>query len=290
MKKKILALTAVVALALCAVSLMGCGGSKTETPKTEPAKEAPAQKGAAKPEGEKTQASAEGGMKLVKPGTLICASNFQFPPFEYMDNGKPAGFSVEFMDLLAKKAGLTSEWAEPLKFDTLLPLVKQGGKIDVACASITINDQRKKEIDFTDPYLDSNQGVAVLKDGPFKTAKDLNADGKKIGVQSGTTGEAWAKENVPAAQLVVFDDTVSAFNALQAGKVDAVISDLPVEKWMAKTSFTNVKVIEEVPTGEQYGVVVSKDNPELTKALNKALAEIKADGSYQKLLDKYFGE
>lgn len=275
--KKAAALVSIVAVMMCALVLGGCGSNTEQKAQTNEAPTA------------QTKAEGSGGLKLVKDGTLITASNYQFPPFEYLDNNVPAGFSIEFMDLLAKQAGLKCEWADPIKFDALLPLVEQGGKIDVACASITITPEREKQVNFTDPYLDSNQGVAVNKDSGITDVQALNKAGVKIGIQSGSTGEAWAKENLPNAEFVAYDDVVAAFNALQAKKADAVISDLPVQQWMVKNSFPTVDIIKEIPTGEQYGIAVSKDNPELLSKLNKALAEIKTNGSYDKLIEKYFG-
>lgn len=266
-KKQVICTVVCVLAVLCA--LVGCGQSESKTEQ---------------PNAAQTTPSAE--MKLVTPGKLTLASDFAFPPFEYMDNNTKAGFSVELAEALGKEMGLEVVWIEPLKFDTLIPLVAQGGKIDAAFASFTITDERLQEVDFTDPYLDSNQALCVM-DGSLDKAA-LNAGDKKIAVQSGTSGEAWARENLTHAQVVAFDDTTGAFGALTAGQVDAVVNDLPVTQWLVKQSYPQVIIKEEIPTGEQYGIPVSKQNPQLTAQLNSALKKLKENGEYQKIYDKYF--
>ncbi|NTU90197.1 MAG: amino acid ABC transporter substrate-binding protein, partial [Actinobacteria bacterium] len=153
-------------------------------------------------------------------------------------------------------------------------------------SSFTINEERLKEIDFTDAYFDSNQAVVTLKSSSYKTADDLA--GMKVGAQSGTTGEAWALENIPDCELVPFDAITESMQALMAGKVEAVVFDLPAAVEMVNGSFTDAQILIEVPTGEQYGIVVSKDNPNLTIAINEALAELRADGTYDTIYNKYF--
>ena len=174
-----------------------------------------------------------------------------------------------------------------MKFDTIAPLVAAGGKADIGASSITITEARKKEIDFTDPYLDSNQSIVVMKDSGYKTASDL--EGKKVGAQSGTTGYDWAVENIDGAEVVPFDEMTAVFAALQAGKIDGIAVDLPVAQYYVKDAYTDAEVVQEIPTGEQYGIVVSQDNPELTKALNEALKAIKENGNYDAVYQKWFG-
>ncbi len=113
---------------------------------------------------------------------------------------------------------------------------------------------------------------------------------KKVGVQSGTTGEAWAKENLKGATIVPFKTATEAFSALQAGNVDAVVNDLPVSKYLVKDTSRGLKIVQEIPTGEQYGFAVSKDNPKLTAGLNYGLAKVKASGKYDEIYKKWFGE
>lgn len=228
--------------------------------------------------------------KLVKEGELTVASDLATPPFEYVDDsGNDQGFTYELLGKIAHELGLTLNYLPAQKFDGIIPMVKQGVKTDVGACNITINDERKKEVDFTDSYMDSNQGVAVAKGSGYETADSLNASGIKIAVQSGTTSEEWAVENLPQATTVNFDDWTAAFTAVMSGQCQAVVCDLPVEQWMVSNSFTGMQVIKEVVTGEQFGIAVSKDNPKLTKAINKALAKIKKSGEYDELYEKWFG-
>lgn len=227
---------------------------------------------------------------LVEDGKLTVASDLATPPFEYVnDAGEDQGFTYELMGMIADELGLELNYLPAQKFDGIIPMVKQGVKTDVGACNITITDERKEEVDFTDPYIDSNQGVAVAKDTGYDTVDSLNASGVKIAVQSGTTSEEWAIENLPQATTVNFDDWTAAFTAVMSGQCQAVVCDLPVEQWMVSNSFTGMEIIKEVPTGEQFGIAVSKDNPELTQAINDALAKIKDSGAYDKLYEKWFG-
>jgi polar amino acid transport system substrate-binding protein len=226
-------------------------------------------------------------VKTVTAGKLIIGSDTAFPPFETMKGDVAEGFDVDLGAAIAKEMGLTSEF-KSWKFDDLIPQLKAGGTFDVIMSAMTITDERKKEIDFSDPYIDSNQSIAVKADSTIKDEAGLK--GKKIGVQSGTTGEAWAKENLKDSSLVPFDDVLAAFAALQAGNVDAVVNDLPVSAYIVKDPGRKLKLIKEVPTGEQYGIAVSKANPELLAAINAALAKLKASGEYETIYKKWFGE
>jgi polar amino acid transport system substrate-binding protein len=266
---KIVALLVAAALAASMVALSGCS---TPAPTT--------------PAEQSSTPAATPTLKTVEPGKLIAGSDTAFPPFESMNGSVAEGFDVDLAAAIAKEIGLTSDF-KSYKFDTLIPTLKAGGKFDIVMSGMTINADRKKEIDFSDPYIDSNQSIAVKNDATFKSAADLA--GKKIGVQSGTTGQQWAKENIKGATLVPFDDTMAAFSALQAGKVDAVVNDLPVSAAIVKDTARGLKIIQEIPTGEQYGIAVSKDNQDLLKAINGGLAKVKASGEYDTIYKKWFG-
>lgn len=226
---------------------------------------------------------------LVEEGKLIVASDLANPPLDYVENNENKGFEVELMGRIAEKMGLTCEYLPAMKFDAIIPLIKQGGKADLGVSNFTITDERKQEIDFTDPYLDSNQGVVTRADAEKDNATALNADGVKIACQSGTTGETWAQENLPKATIVSLDDPVQAVTGVSTGLYDAAAADLPVMSYLCSQSFTDCKVAIEIPTGEQYGIVVSKDNPGLTSKINEALAALEADGAIKELQVKWFG-
>lgn len=227
---------------------------------------------------------------LVEDGKLTVASDLATPPFEYTtDSGEPQGFTVELMGMIAEKLGLELNYLPAQTFDTIIPQTRQAVTTDVGACNITITDERLEEVDFTDPYMDSNQGIATVAGGSYNTADSLNVEGVRVAVQSGTTSEEWAVENLPLAEVVPFNDWTAAFTAVMSDQCQGVVCDLPVEQWMISNSFTDMQIIEEIPTGEQFGIAVSKDNPELTAAINDALAEIRADGDYNALYEKWFG-
>lgn len=228
---------------------------------------------------------------LVEAGKLIVASDLANPPFDFVEEGgtDPEGFEVDLMGELCSRMGLTLEYLPAMKFDAIIPLIKQGGKADVGVSNFTITDERKKEIDFTDPYVDSNQGVVTKAGAGVSSADDLNVAGTKVAVQSGTTGASWVEENLPNATEVDLDDPIVALTGVQSGLYEAAVADLPVVSYLCTNSYTDCEVAIEVPTGEQYGIVVSKDNPNLTAALNAALAEVESDGTMDSLEEKWFG-
>ena len=265
------ALLLALALVFAVVALAGCGGHdqhQHDAPRTH------------------RDAGRRHG-KLVKAGVLTVGSDTAFPPFESMNGSTAEGFDVDLANAIAKEMGLTVNFTSQ-KFDTLIPQLKAGGTFDVIMSGMTITPERQKEITFSTPYIDSNQSIAVVKgkfpkvDGNNAAAINTEFTGKIIGVQSGTTGEAWAKENLKGAkQITPFDDTLSAFSALNAGKVDAVVNDLPVSAYLVKTSYKGDELIAEIPTGEQYGIGIAQTNPDLQDGHRRRLAKIKAVGRVQ---------
>ena len=260
----------IIGAAAGTVVLAGCGGTSAGT----------------STDAKKDDAS---GYTLVQPGKIIVASDLANPPFDFVENNEPKGFEVDLMKKVAEKLGLECEYLPAMKFDSIIPLIKQGGKADVGVSNFTITDERKQEIDFTDPYVDSNQGVVTKVGAERADADSLNAEGVTIACQAGTTGEAWAQENLPKATIKSLDDPVAAVTGVQTGLYDATAADLPVMKYLCSNSFTDCQVSIEIPTGEQYGIVVSKDNAGLTEAINTALAELADDGSIKELEIEWFG-
>lgn len=225
-------------------------------------------------------------IETIESGKLLVGSDTAFPPFESMNGDVAEGFDVDLMNAIGDELGLEVEFMTEI-FDTLIPTLKAGGKFDVIASGMTIKPDRQLEIDFSDPYYDSNQSL-VMKLGTTYTGPE-QLSGKKIGVQSGTTGEAWAKENVTGATLVPFKNATDAFAALQAGNVDAVVNDLPVSTELLKDDPRGMEIVAQIPTGEQYGFGVSKDNPELLKGINDALGTIRDSGKYDEIYQKWFG-
>lgn len=268
--RKWLALMLAFALVLSVSALTGCAAEE------EPAEE-PTEQPAEEPAAEFT---------TIEEGKLLAGSDTEFPPFEFIEGDEVKGFDVDLLTAIGEKLGLEVVFMTEI-FDTLIPTLKAGGKFDVIASGMTIKPDRQLEIDFSDPYYDSNQSLVMPKGSTYNGPEDLT--GKKIGVQSGTTGEAWAKENIQDATLVPFNSATDAFAALQAGNVDAVVNDLPVSAELLKEDDRGMEIVAQIPTGEQYGFGVSKDNPGLLAAINKALAELKADGTYNEIYQKWFG-
>lgn len=230
------------------------------------------------------------GMTLIEDGKLTVVAELGFAPFEYMDEktGEPVGFDVDVINAIAEKMGLAASYLPNQKFDTLVPIIKQGGKADVSIAAITITDERMESVDFSEPYLDSNQAIVVGK-GSSETEETLNDASKQVVCQGGTTGDEWIGENLPDAVRVPVDDVTAALTGVQTGLYQAMVVDLPVASYMLAQSFSDLEIVKEIPTGEQYGIAVSKDNPELTQAVNKALEDMKSDGTMKEIETKWFG-
>lgn len=264
---------------LVAVSLAACGGQPT-------------------PSGQGGTADTA-SYTTVEDGKLIALSDLAFPPMDFIPAGATAedceGYEVALVNAIADKLGLTPEWHQ-VKFDTIIPQIVQGGHADIGASSFTVTDERKEEIDFTETILDSNQGVVMaasaqtnLNDVSNPQESDLNQESVKVAVQSGTTGEAWAQENLPKATLVPLDDVIECLNGLQAGTYQVCVADLPVVSYMCANGYSDLKIVAEEATGEQYAIVVSKDNPGLTEAINKAYQELVDDGTVAKLQEEWFG-
>jgi polar amino acid transport system substrate-binding protein len=262
--RKLVSILLALALVVGLFGLAGCGTPQTTPPAEEPA----------------------ATYTLVTPGVLTVGSDTSFPPFESMAGDVAEGFDVDLMAAIATEMGIESKF-QTEGFDTLIPTLVAGGKFDVIASGMTITDERKQEIDFSDPYIDSNQSIAVRKD--FQFTDESSLAGKKVGAQAGTTGLDWAKENIKDAQIVEFKTATDALAALQASNVDAVVNDLPVTAALVKDPAKGLVIAKEVPTGEQYGFGVSKENPELLKAINDALAQLKTSGEYDTIYEKWFG-
>lgn len=255
--------------------LAGCSGSEdaAQTDETQTADDA----------------AGEASYTLVKEGVLTNVAELGFSPFEYIDeDGNTVGFDVDLSNAIAEKMGLTCEWLPNQAFDTLVPTIKQGGKADISIAGVTITDDRLEDVDFSDPYLNSNQGLIVAASSDYAT-EDLDAEGIQIACQTGTTGDAWIQENLPNATRVPLADVTAGMMGVSTGSYQAMVIDLPVAQNMLAQSFSDLTILEEIPTGEQYGIAVSYDNPGLKDAINDALAQIEEDGTMDELKQKWFG-
>lgn len=209
------------------------------------------------------------------------------PPFEFKgESGNFEGFEVDIVTEAAKRAGMTVE-IQGLDFQPLFAATSSG-RIDVAISSITITQERLGSQSFTQPYYDSDMGIAAKTDGAVKTMADLK--GKIVGVLSGSTGEKYAKEHQAEhgfAEVKGYNTQQEVLLDLNAGRVDGVISDIPGMQY-AFTRMQGLAVVDRIKTGEQYGLMMTKDHPMLGK-LNDALTEMKKDGTLNAIHKKWFG-
>jgi polar amino acid transport system substrate-binding protein len=150
---------------------------------------------------------------------------------------------------------------------------------------MTITPEREKNVDFSDPYYDSEQSLLVPTGSDIKSIDDLA--GKKVGVQQGTTGKTYTEENAPDANIVAFPSDGEMFPAIKAGQVDALLQDLPVN--VDHTEDGDFEIVETYKTGETYGFAVREEGSEaLLKEINAQLKKLRDDGTYDDLYDQYF--
>lgn len=221
-----------------------------------------------------------------------------FRPFEYLDeSGKLVGFDVELMNALAT-AGEFEVAYRNVPFDTLLTEL-MAGKFDVAISALTITDDRKRTMNFTEPYFEAGQafvsyysagqGVAIRSDNPnIKSQADLTAEAI-VGVQLGTSGDTYVTDETDA-RIARYADTRRALEALNRGDVDAVVSDIPVlAEYIKANPRAGIKIVGGPFTDEQYGIAVNRGKPEVLIKLNTALEEIRANGVYDTIFNRWFG-
>ena len=232
--------------------------------------------------------SQQADYKLLEDGKLTVITSADYPPMESLENGEIVGFDPALINAIGEKLGLEVE-IKNQAFDSLVTAIAGGSTADVAISAITIDDERAKEVDFTNSYYDSNLAVVVLADSELAAKEDLNAAEFTVGAQSGSSGEAWAKENLKDAKYVQYQETPDLLAALRTGKIQAAIYDDPVAEAHVSGEYTDCKVLEVIPTGEQYGIIVNKDNAALTEDINSALADLTSDGTMDTLLTEYLG-
>jgi polar amino acid transport system substrate-binding protein len=222
----------------------------------------------------------------AKVDKVVIGSNAEYPPFEFVDeSGELAGFDIEMMNAIAEEAGFEIEWVNT-KWDGIF-VALASGEFDAVCSAATITEERLETVDFSDPYFNAGQMIAVRADETAITGADDLA-GKKVGVQLGTTGDIWLSDETDA-EVVRFEENTLAFQALANGDVDAAVADSPVVYEIVQANpEMNLKVLSETYTDEFYGIAVNKDKPEVLEAINKGLAAIKASGKYDEIFAKYF--
>ncbi len=245
---------------------------------TEEAAEEPAEEEAAAAE-----TMIESGLGVVTVGL-----NAEYPPFEYVDeNGEIVGFDPDLMNAIAERAGFEIEWVNT-RWDGIF-VALASGEFDAVSSAATITEEREEIVDFSNPYFNAGQMIAVLEDRADEIQSPEDLPGLKVGVQSGTTGDI-ASSEIDGVEVVRYDEITLAFQALANGTIDAIVNDGPVSAdIIAKNPELGAVMVGDPFTDEFYGIAVQPDMPELLDAINNALAELIADGTYNEIHNKWFG-
>lgn len=239
--------------------------------------------------GSDTEPTADNEYGLIEAGTLTVCSDIPYAPFEFEDPSTETGYSGYDIDLLgaiAENLGLELA-VQDVGFDALQSgTTLAAGQCDIGASAMTITEERKANIDFSDPYYDSLQSLLVRTDSGIESIDDL--DGKNVGVQQGTTGETYAGENAPGAQLVQYPSDGELWPAIQAGQIEAILQDQPVNLEHEKADDA-YEIVETYNTDESYGFAFAKGEKDaLRDAVNAALQELRDSGDYQTIYDTYF--
>jgi polar amino acid transport system substrate-binding protein len=237
--------------------------------------------------GEEAAAPAAGGVELVTAGQLTTCTHLPYEPFQFQQGAEIVGFDVEMVDLVAAKLGVKQEIID-MPFDNIQSgAAFDSGQCDLGAAAMTITEERKQNIDFSDPYFEATQALLVQEASGITDPAQLA--GKKVGVQNSTTGQEYAENNISGAEIVVFEDLGLLLTAVQTGEVSAGINDNGPLLDFAKKN-PGLAVTAEFRTDEQYGFGVRKGNTALLQAINETIAASRADGSYDRIYEKWFGQ
>ena len=216
---------------------------------------------------------------IQKKGSLTVATSPDFPPFEYLEDGKVVGIEVDILNAIGEKLGFDID-IQQMDFDSVVPGV-QAGKFDLGASGITATEERKKNVDFTDAYFLASQAIVVTEDSSIASKADL--EGKKISVQTGTTAEDYCMSS--GYEVLAFTANNDAAAALTTGKVDAWVVDNEVAVVLAEQN--GLKVLDEAMTSEPYAFAFPKNSQSLVDAINKVQAEMLADGTIAEIFAKY---
>lgn len=264
MKKLTKMVMATLLIAGMTFGLVGCGGNATEGDK-------PA-----------TESSTQGEKKVIKAGTEAT-----FAPFEFQDeSGKLTGFDVDLLQAIADEIGYTLE-IKHLEWKGHDPALNTGA-VDAIISAVTITDERKQEVDFSEPYFEAWQTIVVKEGSSIKGKEDLA--GKVIGAQANTTGQ-YTAEGLKVKEIHKFPSATDALMELRNGGNEAVVTDYPVAlNYIKNNPEAKLVAINDDFDKETYGIKVKKGNTELVQKLNEGLAAVKANGTYDTLFEKYFGK
>lgn len=223
---------------------------------------------------------------------LTMATEATFPPYEYYDGDAIVGIDVEVAQAIAEKLGMELEVTD-IAFDSIIPGI-QTGKYDMGMAGMTVTDERKEQVSFSDSYATGVQVVIVKDDSAITSVDDLLADGANtvVGTQAGTTGFLYATSDIEEAGLGTvksFGKTTDAVEALKNGQIDCVILDNEPAKALVAAN-EGLHILDTEYAVEDYAIAIAKENTELLEKVNKALSELKADGTLQSIVGKYIGK
>ena len=263
---------AAAAVSVAALAMTACGGSASSA----------ASSVASSAASSEAASSAAAELTTVEAGKLTMATNATFPPYEMTtDSGELEGIDVDTAKAIAEKLGLELQ-IDDMDFDAALLSVQQG-KADIVMAGVTVTDERKAVMDFSDSYATGIQSIIVPNDSDIASPDDLS--GKKIGTQRGTTGYIYCSDDFGEDSVVAYDSGLTAVQALNNGQVDAVVIDnAPATEYVAANP--GLKVLDTSYAEEDYAIGMAKGSA-LEDAVNKALEELKADGTLQAIVDKY---
>ena len=291
MSKKIL--SAVLAAAMT-VMLAACGGSsstattaapaetKAEETKAEETKAEETKAEETKAEESKAEEAPAAELETVQKGKLVMVTNAEFPPYEFHDQNAIVGIDVEIAGAIAEQLGLELE-IEDIAFDSIIPEIVSG-KADIGAAGMTVTEDRKQNVDFSDTYAHATQVIIVKEDSEIKGVADL--EGKIMGVQQGTTGDIYVSGDYGDAAVERYAKGMEAVQALAQGKVDAVVIDgEPAKQYIKEVE--GLKIIDESYTDEDYAIAIKKGNTAMVEAVNAALAELKSEGKLDEIVAKY---
>ncbi|HZB04928.1 MAG TPA: transporter substrate-binding domain-containing protein [Actinomycetota bacterium] len=241
------------------------------------------------------EATPEPTFTTLEEGTLQVASCLDFPPFESVKGGDEVGFDVDLAEEVGNRLGLEVQWVRA-DFDTVFTAIA-ANQFDMVAAAVTstgdLGEERDQIVDFSDPYFNSRQSLAVnVQETPDIASTDDLGEGDVIAVQRGSTGKAWAEDNLTdqGVELRTFQVVSDMFRDLEAGNVTGIINDEPGSAGAIEAQGLEgtVEVVEPIDTNEKYSFVFSPDNPELRDSANQALAEIIEDGTYATIFEQYF--
>ena len=215
---------------------------------------------------------------------LVMGTNASFPPYEYYDEDGETiiGIDAEIAKAVADKLGMKLT-IKDMEFDSLLTAV-QSGAVDIVFAGLTVTDERKESVDFSMTYATGIQVIIVSEDSEIASVDDL--DGKTIGVQTGTTGDIYCTDDYGQENVKQYANGALAVAALKNGQVDCVVIDNEPAKSFVDAN-TGLKILDTEYVTEDYAAAISKDNAELTEKVNKAMEELKADGTIDTIISKY---